>query len=83
MQSIAEYFDELQGEWLSATPWPWPQSLSEDELDFFRQVWPDQSITGGVVLADRIEIHANRLGVATIFSVDLNSLTLGPARETL
>lgn len=52
---VSEFFEQMESDALSATPWPWPRTMTEDQLDWFRRwhgFWPMH----GVYLSDGVRI---------------------------
>lgn len=59
---VAEFFGQMESEFRSATPWPWPRTMTEDQLDWFRcwgGFWPMH----GVYLSDGVRVTGTGIDV--------------------
>lgn len=71
---IAEYFKQLESEYRSATPWQWPRSMTDEELDVWRDAWPSCELTSGAYIGNEAVIRATYPGVVKVFTIDFGSM---------
>jgi hypothetical protein len=72
---IAELFEMMESTYRSAIPWPWPRTMTGDELGLWMAAWPNLKPTEGVFIGGEARIKAIYPGTVKYFSVsiDLNS----------
>lgn len=73
---IAEFFKTMESEYRSAAPWPWPCSMTEEELNFWQSVWPEHAFTQGAYIGGTAALRFEGGAI----EVDLGSVTYGDAQ---
>jgi hypothetical protein len=76
---VGEWFDEMRRQYLAAIPWPWPRSMTDDEMKFWMSAWPNLKPTEGVFIGGEARVKAVYPGTINYFitSIDLDSAKFG------
>lgn len=74
--NVAEFFGQMESEGHSAIPWPWPRSMTADQLNWFRVIWCESGREfepiRGVYLSDVIRITGKERGKVITISSSLS-----------
>jgi hypothetical protein len=54
---IAELFAQMEREYRN-TPWDWPRSMEEDQLEFWQQAFPQCELECGAYIGEKIVLRA-------------------------
>jgi hypothetical protein len=74
--SVNDFFEETERRWRESTPWPWPRSLTDDELAFYCSAWPDLNPTSGAFIGEEIVIKSDYPGTVRCVTINLNGMTI-------
>lgn len=68
--SLVDWFSEWSSAYRSAIPWPWPMSMTDDDLKFFRQV-PGLTAERGAIINNRFVIWGELDGARGQFEFEM------------
>lgn len=61
-RSMVDFFERMELEYRSSSPWLWPRSMTLGELDWFRHAWHRFEPMHGVYLSDSMSITGRQDG---------------------
>lgn len=73
---IVEFFEQLESEYRNQ-PWPWPRSMTGEELAFWRSGFPTHcDLIGGAFIGGDAVIQVQYPKVLRTLKIDLESATV-------
>ena len=73
--------EDMLNEWgyrQQMTPWPWPRSMTDEELEFYQALFPDIEVIGGAFINGDASIKGIARGIIKMFNIDLSRTVIIP-----